>query len=344
MIQKLSPADFLKMAIDLPILDVRSPGEFLRAHIPNAHSLPLFTDEERAKVGTCYKQQGKDKAVELGLEFVGPKLSSFVKFAKKIAVNGEVLVHCWRGGMRSGSMAWLLSTAGLRVYLLEGGYKSYRNFVLHVQSKPMKLRVVGGKTGSGKTELLQEMKLAGFQVIDLEAIANHRGSAFGHFGLPQQPSSEQFENLLCQEILKLDLQKPIWVEDESRHIGKVFMDFEFYKQLRSAPVLFLDISPEVRLPHLIEVYANYPKEMIIMALDKIKKRLGGNWHQAALQALDENNYHEVGKIALTYYDKAYMYGLTQREHANIQTIHVDTIESKEQLKVIKDYLIKDFES
>ncbi len=336
--QKLSPSEFLEKAKSLPVLDVRSPGEYLRAHIPGALSLPLFTDEERAKVGTCYKQIGKDKAVELGLEFVGPKLAGFVKYAKKVAVNGEVLVHCWRGGMRSGSMAWLLETAGLKVYLLEGGYKAYRGFVLEQFTKPLALRVIGGKTGSGKTELLQAMKAAGFQVIDLEHLAKHRGSAFGHFGLGEQPSSEHFENLVYQELLNLNLEQPIWVEDESRHIGKVFMNYDFYNQLRAAPVLFLDIAAEYRLPHLVDVYANYPKEMIVMALDKIKKRLGGNWHQAAMQALEVNDFYEVGKITLTYYDKAYLYGLEQRENAKIERVEVMSIEPEEQLSAIKSYL------
>ena len=336
--QKCNTEEFLEKSKNTPILDVRSPGEYLRAHIPGAHSLPLFSDEERAKVGTCYKHQGKDKAVELGLEFVGPKLASFVKYAKKLAHNGEILVHCWRGGMRSGSMAWLLETAGLKVYLLEGGYKSYRNFVLEVLASPIPLRVLGGKTGSGKTELLQEMKAAGFQVIDLEGLAKHRGSAFGHFGLGEQPSSEFFENLLCGELLKLDKNKPIWVEDESRHIGKVFMNNDFYNQLRAAPVLFLDIDAIYRLPHLVDVYANYPKEMIIGSLDKIKKRLGSNWHKSAVEALEEGDFYEVGKITLTYYDKAYLYGLEQRESATVKTVIVESLDPKIQLEVIRNYL------
>lgn len=336
--QKCNTAEFLEKSKNTPILDVRSPGEYLRAHIPGAHSLPLFSDEERAKVGTCYKHQGKDKAVELGLEFVGPKLASFVKYAKKLAHNGEILVHCWRGGMRSGSMAWLLETAGLKVYLLEGGYKSYRNFVLEALASPIPLRVLGGKTGSGKTELLQEMKAAGFQVIDLEGLAKHRGSAFGHFGLGEQPSSEFFENLLCCELLKLDKNKPIWVEDESRHIGKVFMNNDFYDQLRASPVLFLDIDAIYRLPHLVDVYANYPKEMIVESLDKIKKRLGSNWHKSAVEALEEGDFYEVGKITLTYYDKAYLYGLEQRESATVKTVIVESLDPKIQLEVIRNYL------
>ncbi|MEY4383273.1 MAG: hypothetical protein RI995_815 [Bacteroidota bacterium] len=343
MANKFSTSDFLEKSKSVPILDVRSPGEFKRAHIPGAISLPLFSDEERAKVGTCYKQQGKDKAVELGLEFVGPKLAEFVKFAKKIAVNGEVLVHCWRGGMRSGSMAWLLETAGLQVGLLEGGYKSYRNFVLQTQASSLHLRVIGGKTGSGKTELLKLMKSEGFQVIDLEALAKHRGSAFGHFGLEEQPSSEHFENLLCHELLSLDLGKPIWVEDESRHIGKVFMNFDFYNQLRSAPVLFMDISAENRLPHLVDVYASYPKEMIEMALDKIKKRLGGNWHKEAIQALEKGDFYEVGKISLTYYDKAYLYGLEQRENVEVKTIEVNSIDTSVQLRTIRPFIEAEIE-
>lgn len=147
MAEKLSTEEFLEKSKRVPILDVRSPGEYKRARIPGAFSLPLFSDEERAKVGTVYKQQGKDKAVEVGLEFVGPKLAQFVKFAKKKAVEGEILVHCWRGGMRSGSMAWLLETAGLKVSLLEGGYKQYRQYVLAEIAREWPLKVLGEKQG-----------------------------------------------------------------------------------------------------------------------------------------------------------------------------------------------------
>lgn len=338
MAQKLSTLDFLEKAKEWPILDVRSPGEFQRAHIPGAFSLPLFSDEERAKVGTIYKQQGKELAVEVGLEFVGPKLVQFVKFAKKKAVNGQILVHCWRGGMRSGSMAWLLETAGLKVYLLEGGYKQYRQQVLAELSNPIPLKVIGGKTGSGKTELLAVMAKVGYQVVDLEALAKHRGSAFGHFGLEPQPTSEHFENLLAHELRKLNHQEPIWVEDESRHIGKVFMDYAFYNQLRAAPVLFMDIPAEVRLPHLVKVYAGYPKELIQESLEKIRKRLGNNWFQSALEALANNDFTEVARITLNYYDKAYLYGVEQREEDKVVRVEVDTIEPEQQLVQIKKIL------
>lgn len=342
MAEKLSTEVFLEKSKRVPILDVRSPGEYKRARIPGAFSLPLFSDEERAKVGTVYKLQGKDKAVEVGLEFVGPKLAQFVKFAKKKAVEGEILVHCWRGGMRSGSMAWLLETAGLKVSLLEGGYKQYRQYVLAEIAREWPLKVLGGKTGSGKTELLALMKKEGYQVVDLEDLAKHRGSAFGHFGLEQQPTSEFFENLLVHELCELDRNKPIWVEDESRHIGKVFMDYQFFNQLRDAPVLFMDIPAEVRLPHLVKVYASYSKELIQESLEKIKKRLGNNWYQAGMQALEVDDFEEVARIALTYYDKAYLYGVEQREAAKVLRLAVDTIDPKGQLEQIKDVLDTSF--
>jgi len=193
---QLSVDDFLKEAAHLPVIDVRSPGEYDHAHIPHAINIPLFDNEERAKVGTRYKQVGKDSAVLLGLELVGPKLADFVKKARRLNLTGqEVLVHCWRGGMRSGSFAWLLNTAGIKARTLEGGYKAYRSQVLAAFAEPARM-IYGGKTGSGKTEILHELAKQGEQVIDLEALANHKGSSYGAIGQEPQPSSEQFENKL----------------------------------------------------------------------------------------------------------------------------------------------------
>lgn len=335
--EKLDPNAFVTAAARGPILDVRSPGEFQRAHIPGAISFPLFTDEERARVGTIYKQAGKDAAVELGLEFVGPKLAKWVKQAKKLAVDNTVYVHCWRGGMRSGSMAWLLETAGIRVKILVGGYKAYRNFVLSKFDENIPLIVLGGKTGSGKTDILLEMQKRGVQVIDLEGIAHHRGSAFGHLGLEEQPSSEHFENILAGQLMQMDYSKPIWVEDESRHIGKVFMGAPFYNQLRDAPVLFLDIDATYRLPHLVEVYAHYPKEALARAIDKIKKRLGGDHYKHALEALDTGDFTQVAAITLHYYDKAYVHGLENRAPEKIHRLVVETLEPNVQADAVMSH-------
>ena len=190
MAKVLSADEFIKRAESTPLLDVRSPGEYAHAHIPGALSLPLFSDDERAKVGTLYKNQGKVASVQKGLEFVGPKLKGFTKFALKLG-SEELLMHCWRGGMRSSSMAWLMESVGLRVLLLDGGYKAYRKMVLESFESPMKIILLGGYTGSGKTELLLQLNEAGEQIVDLEGLANHKGSAFGALGQPDQPSTEQ---------------------------------------------------------------------------------------------------------------------------------------------------------
>ena len=332
--EKLSPSDFLEAAKMYPVLDVRSPGEYARARIPGAVSFPIFDDAQRAAVGTCYKQKGKDQAIELGLEYVGPQLAAWVKKAKKLAVENTVLVHCWRGGMRSGSMAWLFETAGLKVKILVGGYKAYRNEVLAIFDQPIPFRVLGGKTGSGKTEILHELANRGHQVLDLEGIAHHRGSAFGHLGLEVQPTSEHFENEVHAVLRTFDYQREIWVEDESRHIGQVFMGAPLYNQLREAPIVFLDIAPIYRLPHLVDVYASYPKEDLAKALGKIKKRLGLDRFAIALEALEAGDFSLVAEITLHYYDKAYMYGLDQRENHKITRIEVKTLDPIEQTELL----------
>jgi len=332
--EKLSPEAFLDAEAQFPILDVRSPGEYQRAHIPGAISFPIFDDEERARVGTAYKQISKDKAIELGLELVGPKLAKWVKQAKKMAVDNTVLVHCWRGGMRSGSMAWLFETAGLKVKILVGGYKAYRNYVLSEFERKIPFVVLGGRTGSGKTDILLEMQKRGAQVIDLEGVAHHRGSAFGHLGLAPQPTSEHFENEVVTQLRQMDYQKPIWIEDESRHIGQVFMPLGLYTQLREAPILFLDIAAEYRLPYLVEVYAHYPKEDLEHAVGKIKKRLGGDFYKSAIEALEADDFRQVAAITLNYYDKAYVHGLQQRTPEQIQEIVINTLDTSLQTDAV----------
>lgn len=323
--QYLKVEEFLKKSLDGVVLDVRSPAEFLSGHIPGAVSFPLFTDEERKQVGTLYKQQGKEPAVELGLEIVVPKLKNFVQQAREHAGNKPVYMHCWRGGMRSNSMAWLLRTAGLKVYTLTGGYKAYRKYLLSYLSNPFRLVVLGGETGSGKTEVLQALRSNKQQVIDLEALASHKGSSFGSIGQPQQPSTEHFTNLLFHELSKLDITKPIWVEDESRMIGIVNIPEEFFIQMSKAPLLVMRVPVAWRVANLVKGYGESNKELLVAAFRRIQKKLGGQHLIAALQALDENDLETAATIALRYYDKAYRFGLQTK--VNGQILHYEPQEN-----------------
>lgn len=304
-----------------PIIDVRSPGEFKKGHIPDAINIPLFSNDERAHVGTVYKQQSKKAAIEIGYSYVTPKLESFISNSLKTAPTGKVIVHCWRGGMRSRSFAQHLSDNGFNdVRVVFGGYKSYRNYVLDRLATPFKLKVLGGYTGSGKTHILAEFKKRGKQVIDLEGLANHKGSAFGGIGQLDQPTVEQFENNLQTELSNFNVNEPIWVEDESHNIGKVKIPVQFFKQMRDAKLYFLDIPKDERSKHLVTEYANCDSQQLAESIHQISKRLGGLDVKNSIEFLEKENYFEVAKIALHYYDKTYLKGMSSREKKDV--IHI----------------------
>lgn len=323
MVKKLSIGDFLHQAQALPIIDVRSPGEFEHAHIPGAVSIPLFDNDERAQVGTKYKQAGKDSAVLLGLGMVGPKLADFVRQSRRLnPQQKEVLVHCWRGGMRSGSFAWLLDTAGLTVSTLVGGYKAYRSAVLDAFAHPRQLIILGGKTGSGKTDMLHELVRQGEQVIDLEGLAHHKGSSYGAIGQQAQPATEHFENLIFQDWQRLDPSRRIWLEDESRNVGSCFIPMPLWQQMRAAPVAFVDVPKSVRIQRLVQEYTGIDHALLVEATERIRRRLGGKVTQDALDALANFDYATVADLTLNYYDKAYLHGLSQRDSAAINAIPI----------------------
>lgn len=294
--------------------DVRSPAEFAQGHIPGAISLPLFSNEERTAVGTVYKQQGQKAAIALGLEITGPKLASFVKQASTYTSEGNAKVYCWRGGMRSASMAWLLGFAGLKTATLQKGYKAFRNYVLQELERPRKLVVLGGMTGSGKTAILESLKIRGEQVIDLEAIANHRGSTYGKLAIPHpQPSSEHFENVIAALLSKTDPSRPLWIEDESRLIGTCHIPNGLFNQMQNSPLVVMEIPIEERLQRLKLEYGNLPIELLTAATEKIGKQLGGQRKKGAIGALEQGNVGQALEIVLGYYDHAYMYSLTKRK-------------------------------
>lgn len=324
-VERIHIEQFVKLAEAFPIIDVRSPGEYNHAHLPKAYSLPLFTDEERKIVGTSYKQRSREIAIKDGVDFFGPKMRAMIEQTEKvIAAHSEkskesktVLVYCWRGGMRSGAVSWLLDLYGFKVYTLVGGYKKFRNYVLDTFKIPFRINVLGGYTGSGKTELLTALKNVNEQVLDLEAIASHKGSAFGNIGLPQQPTQEMFENMLALKLLTIcNKQKPIWLEDESQRIGQINLPKDLWATMRQAPVFFLDIPFEERLIHIVHEYGKLDKEQLIAAIERIKQKLGGQNAKQAIEYLQSDNFLESFRILLKYYDKLYHRSLHNREHIN----------------------------
>ena len=301
-------------ALPYPVLDVRAPIEFAQGHMPGALNLPLFTDEERARIGTTYKQVSQERAVHLGLEFFGPKMSAMAKLAQRLAQGKEVRLHCWRGGMRSGAVVWLLELAGFTVHLLDHGYKDYRRAVLASFATPRQWRVLGGLTGSGKTDVLHA--LAGVpqpqHVLDLEGLANHKGSAFGAIGQPAQPTQEQFENNLAAVLATLPTDAPIWVEDESRQIGRLTIPPALFEQMRTAPRWVLEAPRDARVAKLAAEYGAEAPAELAAAIERLQKRLGGLATKQALAAVETGDFALMVELVLDYYDKTYTYGLAQR--------------------------------
>ncbi|MHC1706879.1 MAG: tRNA 2-selenouridine(34) synthase MnmH [Bacteroidales bacterium] len=316
MAERIDIRQFLEEYRKIPVIDVRSPAEYLHGHIPGAINLPLFTDEERAIVGKTYHLRGREEAVKEGLKAVGPKMKHFVDTVLTHAPGKQILVYCWRGGMRSSSIAFLAETAGMKARVLEKGYKAYRQQVLQHFSTPYSLIVLGGMTGSGKTEILQLLREKGEQVIDLEGLANHKGSAFGHLGLPEQPSTEYFENLLYECLQDIDPDKHCWIEDESFKIGKISLPMPFYLQLRSAPVIMLQMPRPLRAARLVNEYPGEPSGLI-EAVTGIYKRLGHKRKGEILSLLNEGNLLDAALALLEYYDKTYQFGQSQRTISKI---------------------------
>jgi tRNA 2-selenouridine synthase len=345
-ITRISIEDFLTKSAKHTVLDVRSPGEFLHAHIPGARSLPLFTDEERKVVGTAYKQEGREQAIKIGLGYFGSKMRAMVEEVEQIIGDRQsatgnllpdkvVLVHCWRGGMRSAGVAWLLDLYGFEVYTLAGGYKTFRNWALAHFEKDYSMKVLGGYTGSGKTAILGELKKKGYPVIDLEGLANHKGSAFGGIGMPPQPSAEMFENFLAVELWR-NQGKTFWVEDESQRIGVLNIPPVFWKAMRTQPLFFVEVPFHERLQYIIREYGKCDKERLLLSIERIQKRLGPLETKNARAHLERDEIELCFGILLLYYDKHYEKGLHNRENLQhllnkIPCLNVDSITNTENL-------------
>ena len=313
--------EFIKLADQFPLVDVRSPAEYKKGHIPGAINIPLFDDVERTEIGKLYKIKGKEEAVERGLQLVAPKLAEFVQKTKTLSVEKKVLVYCWRGGMRSQSFSWLMNTAGLDSKILQGGYKSYRNFVLSFFSRPVNLVRLGGATGSGKTQLLQRLHQAGEQIIDLEKLARHKGSAFGSINEPRQLPQQQFEHLFFNTLSLVDPRRRCWVEDEAMAIGWNKIPLPFWQQMKRAPLVVINVPPESRIKRLVNDYSTTNPELLKKALVNITKKIGGQNLIAALDFLQRGQLDKVAEIALRYYDDAYHHDILKNKHQKITELN-----------------------
>ena len=290
------------------LVDVRSPGEFQQGHWPGAINIPLFSDEQRSEVGTLYKQEGRQHAIQRGLKIVGPAMANLAETLQQAGGASQTLrIYCWRGGMRSNSMAWLADLVGQTTHVLEGGYKSYRRWVLDQFSLPWPLKLLGGRTGSGKTDLLLSLTAHNVAVVDLEGLAHHRGSSFGGLGLPEQPSTEHYENRIA-EVLdghRSQQASEIWLEAESAQVGRCRIPRALFLQMQSADVLEIRRSANERVEQLVAVYGHQGGDALAEATQRISRRLGPQRTLQALEAIKRSDWHEACRAMLDYYDRCY---------------------------------------
>jgi len=316
-------------ANETPLIDVRSPSEYEYGHIPGAINISLLNDEQRHLVGILFKKNGQTAAVELGFELIGHLFHLYIKQARAVAPNGRVYLYCWRGGLRSNTMAWILSAAGFDVTIIENGYKSYRRLALKVFTSFSRFLVISGATGAGKTEILHQLNSAGEVILDLEAIANHKGSVFGAFGQKPQSTQEHFENLIALELFRKASASVIWVEHESRMIGKLRIPDGVYSRLLSSPIVLIERSFSQRKSRILLEYGIFPNELLATQTALLRPRLGNDATKFALEALHADDKNTWVDIMLNYYDKSYSFAFQKQAPKKVVNINSEHIKAAE---------------
>ncbi len=309
------------------VIDVRSPAEFAHDHIPGAINLPVLDDVERARVGTIYVQDNPFRARKIGAALVSKNISAMLEgpLADR-KPDFHPLIYCWRGGQRSGSLASVLSQIGWRCTLLQGGYKSFRRKVvadLAAVPSGFTFLCLSGLTGTGKTRILQAMSARGFQVLDLEKAASHRGSVLGAQLDESQPSQKAFETRLWGALIKFDKSRPVWIESESSKIGNVAIPDKLWAALKQAQVIEIALPLEVRAALLLEDYADligapeiFAKNLTVLTKLHGKEKIAkwrelielGDWRALALDLLE------------SHYDPAYRRS-SKRRKRNVRAHH-----------------------
>ena len=318
------------------LIDVRSPEEYYKGHMPNSISIPIFNNEERSIIGKKYKYYGRENAVREGFKIIENKIdkiiNKFILIKKefdistidKTANDTYIKIYCARGGMRSQSMLWLLEKFHYPCITLNGGYKTYRNWVLNIFKDRQKIIVIGGKTGTRKTKILEKLRALGYQILDFENLANHRGSSFGGLGMKEQPTNEQYENLIAEDLNKFNKKKIIFVEAESANIGKNRIPHELYKQMKNSKRIEIIRNEKIRIKELINTYSKYKKNDLKESVLKITKRLGPQRTKSAINSIDNEDWENVCKSVLDYYDRCYEHELKDKKDVNVLDMNLRT--------------------
>lgn len=301
------------------LVDARSPAEYAEASIPGALNVPILDDAERAEVGTLYKQAGRQAARRRGVEIVAPKIPALLARVADARLTGSppVVVFCWRGGMRSRALTQFLELAGIPARQMAGGHKGFRSLVREFFERGEwgRLIVLRGLTGVGKTNLLHRLAAVGYPVVDLEGLANHRGSAFGHLGLPPQPTQRMFEALLWDALRRIPPAGYAVTEGESRHIGRLALPLRVYQSLQTEVSLWIDAPLESRISNIL---ADYPardqfRDEFARPIRALKERFGRHAVDELMVLLQAGAWEElVRRLMLHYYDPLYRHTLPER--------------------------------
>ncbi|MBZ8180170.1 tRNA 2-selenouridine(34) synthase MnmH [Oscillatoria salina] len=321
------------------IIDVRSPAEYAEDRIPGAINLPVLDNQERAKIGTIYKQVSPFEARKLGASLVAANISHYLQ-THFLSKNKDYspLVYCWRGGNRSHSLALILSQIGWYVTVVTGGYKTYRNYVREqLNQLPLKFtyKILSGLTGTGKTEILRRLAKRDIQVLDLEALANHRGSLLGQeweVKPEPQPSQKDFESRLLQRLQKFDANQPVWVESESNKIGQIYLPSALWEMMKKASCLEIKVPLAARIDWLLQEYPHLVEnaDFLKNKLDKLNSRYGCHKVKQWKKLIDQNEWHSlIGDLLVTHYDPAYRRSLSRAYYPRLaKTVQVVDLSAK----------------
>ena len=305
-------------------IDVRCPREYKKGHYTYAINIPIFSDDEYQELGQIYRKEGDNVASQLGYKYALNSKTRILTSMKELNEN-NFIIYCARGGMRSKGFQAIVNQEGYRTFRIKKGYKEIREHVLNSFKEKRVVVIIAGSTGTGKTTIINKMKECGHNIIDLEKLANHRGSAFGDLGVSEQASQQQFENDLSYFWTQTDPGRNVFIESESRKIGKVSIPEGIWTQMIKALYLKIDMGIDRRVENLIKDYGEYPRSDLEKRIHQISRKLGGQNVKTAIDLLDSNSLHDLCKFLLeNYYDKMYRVAYNRRDS------------KKEEIKVTKE--------